>query len=101
MHWRQKEVDHTYGGACDDSIETICVSKLVEEDSPWSKEGREETRALLPSYEVPMSPANAIVKMGIPGHVAKNRLILIILLTQNQSNHSWGNKKIGKCICKV
>ena len=83
----------TYGGACDDSIETICVSKLVEEDSPWSKEGREETRALLPSYEVPMSPANAIVKMGIPGHVAKNRLI-VIALTQNQSNHSRSKEQV-------
>jgi hypothetical protein len=73
------------------------VSKLVEEDSPWSKEEREETKALLPRYEVSMSPANAIVQMGIPGHVAKNRLILIVLI-QNQSNHSRG-KEIGKCVC--
>jgi hypothetical protein len=63
------------------------VSKLEEEDSPWSSKEREDTRALLPNHKVPMDPANAIVHMGIVGHDAKNRLILIAL-TQNQSNHS-------------
>ena len=93
MHWRQKEVDHTYGGACNNSTETIHVSKLVEEDRPWSSKEREDTRALLPSHEVPMGPANAIVQMGIPGHVAKNRLI-VIALTQNQSNHSRSKEQV-------
>jgi len=74
-------------------METIHVSKLVEEDRPWSSKEWEDTRSLLPSHEVPMGPANAIVQMGIPGRVTKNRLIFIAL-TQNQSNHSQSKEEV-------
>lgn len=72
------------GGARSNSFETIFCNKLIKEESWWSGQEGEAAGALGANDEVAMSPARAIVRTGVCGHLklAGARYVLIFLVNQ-------------------